>query len=693
MDDPLTNTISEVMDQISAINQVSPIESAQIDKDTNKESPSLPKYGFSEVTYKVNTGTKTMQVKHTMIDGHKVYQCKDCPKNFNKLSGLIRHSRTHSNEKPFQCPECLKCFTLDFNLTMHKKTHLKPKNICSNCSREFVTEKHLLNHMKVHQKIVIFNRDLIAKKSIEDPIVDPIEEDPTGDDLIEFLIEKDHLKDLIEEDPIMEKDHLIQKDPIIDDQPHFECGVCRLIFNCQKSFDLHSHPETVFECGICHMQVSDHIRLKNHLMLHSKEKQFEETSDTVQQVNCSTAFLQQLTDIYSNYEETVQQLELVNFQGPQSPRDEETVQQLELVNFQSPQTLTDEETAQQLDLVNYQSLQTPGDEETVQQLELVNYQSPQTPRDEETVHDDNIKILEDQLGEFIKINDMSAITQCKIPNISVERHDNFSILSVIQETIEEDPDNIIMYDPETEFNPEDLIEVADDFVESKCESEKQKSLNAIVESIFKDDSDPDDLPEKPSVPVYSKHKTCSVCSKLFMKKSDFDRHARTHTNERPFACTKCSKTFSLKCTLIRHELTHKSDRSGLACHLCNKVLATTNSLRLHLQVHQDVKPLGCKYCEMTFRHTTNLQRHERTHLRLAIKESKKPEDVKTRNYNNVMAQRPPNIFLEDADPYVTKSLSWLLVNSKFTCKKCDKGFTQKWSLKRHLKVVHKHTET
>lgn len=52
-----------------------------------------------------------------------LHQCCDCYRSFVLKSNLVRHLRTHTNEKPFKCSSCDKPFTRSDNLSRHLRTH------------------------------------------------------------------------------------------------------------------------------------------------------------------------------------------------------------------------------------------------------------------------------------------------------------------------------------------------------------------------------------------------------------------------------------------------------------------------------------------------------------------------------------------------------------------------------------------
>lgn len=76
-----------------------------------------------------------------------------CARSFDYPSGLRRHVRTHTKEKPFHCkhPGCTKSFAEAYKLGEHMQSHDKGKPFqCHTCLKWFKTKKWLSQHILTH---------------------------------------------------------------------------------------------------------------------------------------------------------------------------------------------------------------------------------------------------------------------------------------------------------------------------------------------------------------------------------------------------------------------------------------------------------------------------------------------------------------------------------------------------------------
>lgn len=80
------------------------------------------------------------------------YECKYCIKTFARIDGLIRHHRTHTDERPYGCDFCDKTFKQRTELNAHALTHVNHKMFaCNICDRLLSSRNGLYLHKKNHE--------------------------------------------------------------------------------------------------------------------------------------------------------------------------------------------------------------------------------------------------------------------------------------------------------------------------------------------------------------------------------------------------------------------------------------------------------------------------------------------------------------------------------------------------------------
>ena len=93
------------------------------------------------------------------------HECDVCEKVFRYPSGLARHMRTHTNEKPYECDVCWKCFSQSSNLKRHMRIHTNENPYeCDFCDKVFRDSSDLKKHVRTHTNERPYECDVCEKR-------------------------------------------------------------------------------------------------------------------------------------------------------------------------------------------------------------------------------------------------------------------------------------------------------------------------------------------------------------------------------------------------------------------------------------------------------------------------------------------------------------------------------------------------
>ena len=110
--------------------------------------------------------------------------------------------------------------------------------------------------------------------------------------------------------------------------------------------------------------------------------------------------------------------------------------------------------------------------------------------------------------------------------------------------------------------------------------------------------------------------TCQLCSKVFSRRDNYQRHLVTHSGERPYGCQQCGQSFAFLHKLVTHTRTHSSQRP-FQCGRCGKCFIDTASLDQHAcaRTPPPLEPKHtCGVCGKSFISSSQLILHSRFHF-------------------------------------------------------------------------------
>ncbi|EHK27525.1 uncharacterized protein TRIVIDRAFT_217401 [Trichoderma virens Gv29-8] len=170
--------------------------------------------------------------------------------------------------------------------------------------------------------------------------------------------------------------------------------------------------------------------------------------------------------------------------------------------------------------------------------------------------------------------------------------------------------------------------------------------------------------------------TCYECGKVFhcLRKLTEHRASGIHTDAPRYVCSECGAKFDDSAHLERHMASH-TDARPLVCDVCGKDFKTLDNLRYHQIVHTSEKRFKCDDCDKTFKRKEALVLHR--------KDAHPEEEI------DGTCDKCGKVFES------LSKLRWHISTdhsekNKFECDKCDRKFSFKTQLDKHLAS---HSET
>ncbi|XP_026520877.1 transcriptional repressor CTCFL [Notechis scutatus] len=233
------------------------------------------------------SGLKRHMKKHSH---DKPHQCHICLKAFRTLSLLRNHLNTHTGTKPHKCNECDKAFVTVGELSRHKryKHTLEKPFKCSVCNYCSVEASKLKRHIRSHTGERPYSCTVCSYASRDTYKLKRHMVTHSGEKPFECVICKARFTQAG-----TLKFHVLHKHG--ENVPKYQCPHCATSVARKGDLNihlrnLHSYIEIPVKCNYCDSAFHERYALQQHKKIHRNEKKFkcDQCSYTCKQERCMT---------------------------------------------------------------------------------------------------------------------------------------------------------------------------------------------------------------------------------------------------------------------------------------------------------------------------------------------------------------------------------------------------------------------
>ena len=195
----------------------------------------------------------------------------------------------------------------------------------------------------------------------------------------------------------------------------------------------------------------------------------------------------------------------------------------------------------------------------------------------------------------------------------------------------------------------------------------------------------------------TKVKQCIICTRCFSSESELEKHVQKHIK---FKCDTCEKTFCRSESLIQHK--SKTHNDGHKCETCGKLFAEELKLKKHKFLQHQGWRQNCNTCGKSFSDDLKLNQHmkkfhELVSVKCEICGKSFIDDIKLNQHMNKFHERVKEnrqcetcgkSFSDDMKLNQHKKKFHERVKDNRQCDTCGKSFHKPHELRRHIYTVH-----